>query len=587
MRSRFYLFIAALVGSSSLSAVPIVNEAGDLQALIDGTNIPTAASLDKYRLPTDPELAAFRSALQHILDGNLQAAADAAADANYDVVSYSDNVTTDTFALLREKNSNQHWGGLYVVDLTPERTLVVECPHPLYDGVRVPATDIFMDTNAVAYLQSGTHRNNSPTESDCDGDLGGNPYRISDMAHAPESVFQAAHEVIEAHFTRTVSLSFHGMAEGSDPADICVSNGTPTDFVGNSLSRALATRMNQIILADDPMDTRYTVSHQELGVSASLSGSTNTQGRATNRSTDLCHADAPFAIFPERFIHMEADPDVRDGESANWAFVIQALNELIPLFSNPEPDLPTGDITITEMMANPAQVSDGTGEYLELFNHTSETIDMTGWTIVDRDENVASFSAMSIIAPGDLFVVGVSNDLNGGGEPGGIPDAAWTDDSGDLTLTNGGDFIYLFDTNHDLVASISYENGNPFGVGVALEIATGNAHPSGQTLQSDYVESLTAYGADFGSPGTRGESQYPLPNTPLQPSIIGSDLHLTFPTATAVTYALWDSALLDDWDEVLSEDPVIGDGLDAEYTFPLPGDDAYFYRLEYDYAAPE
>jgi hypothetical protein len=292
----------SLMSACRLASEPVLQENGDLEAMLDAFPIPSEASPDKYRLPTAPELSSFRAALTHILDGDLQAAADVAVAANYDVVSYTDNVSADVFALLREKNSNRHWGGLYVIDRTPERALVVQCPHPIYDGVRVPCADIFKDTQAVAFLLAGTHRNNSPVESACDGDLEGAPYRISDMAHAPDSIFQAAHEVIEGHFSRSVSLSFHGMAEATDPADVVVSNGTGRTFRGNSLSRVLTARMNQILAA--ALDPRVAVSHQEPGFDPGLSGSDNTQGRFTNHSPDLCHADAPNAVFPERFIHM-------------------------------------------------------------------------------------------------------------------------------------------------------------------------------------------------------------------------------------------------------------------------------------------
>ncbi|BCX49173.1 conserved hypothetical protein [Haloferula helveola] len=569
-----------LLAASAAGAVPILIESGDLQAEINAHPIPSAASSDKYRLPTNQEMTAFRAALQHILDGDLQAAADAAVDANYDVVSYTDNVSSDVFALLREKNSNQHWGGFYAIDLTPERELVVQCPHPLYDGVRVPATDLFFDTNAVGFLLAGTHRNNSPTESNCDGDLGGDPYRISDMAHAPESLFQAAHEVIEAHFDTTVSLSFHGMAEGTDPADVSISNGTPTEFIGNSLSRSLATRMNEILGA--AMDSRVAVSHQEPGQDPALSGSTNTQGRVTNGSTEPCQTPALFAIFPERFIHMECDPDVRDGDPANWAFIIQTLNEQVPLFSDPDADLPTGDLVITEILPNPDQVGDGTGEFIELFNHTGAPIDMTNWTIGDRGGNTATFSG--IVQPGDLFVVGVSGDLNGG-EPGGTPDAVWTDDIGDLTITNTSDAIFILDADGDLVCRVAYEDGDPYGVGVALEIATGNAHPNGQTVDTDYVESLTPFGTDFASPGTRGESQFPLPDCRLDPTLNGNDIELLFPTGRAITYVLWESPDLSGWNLAPGESPVIGDGMAA--SFLVPADEpANFFRLDFDYVAP-
>jgi hypothetical protein len=585
LRPLWFATPMVLLFAGHLAAEPVLQENGDLQLLLDAFPIPGEASPNKYRLPTGGELAAFRTALAHILAGDLQAAADQAVAANYDVVSYTDNPSADVFALLREKNTNPHWGGLYVIDLTPERALVVQCPHPIYDGVRVPSADIFIDTHAVAFLLAGTHRNNSPIESDCDGELEGAPYRISDMAHAPDSFFQAAHEVIEGHFTRTVSLSFHGMAEATDPADVVVSNGTGRTFRGNSLSRALATRMNQILAA--ALDPRVAVSHQEPGFDPALSGSDNTQGRYSNGSPDLCHADAPNAVFPERFIHMENDPDVRDGPSSNWAFITQTINERIPLFSDPVPDLPVGDLAITELMPNPTQVGDATGEYVELFNQTGTPIDMTGWILTDRQGNTATFSG--VIQPGDLFVVGVSGDLNGG-QPGGAPDAVWQDTIGDFTLTDGGDTVTVLDADGNPVASANYENGNVFGAGVAHELAIGNAHPNGQTTDAHTIAASKPFGTNTGSPGTRGGTQFPLTPLRLTTSLAGQNPVLTigFSTQAAVTYRLWHSPdLVAAWAPVPGSVPLVGSGTEGSFIVELPGDPAGFYRISYGYAAPE
>jgi len=256
----------------------VLQESGDLKSfLASGFHIPGSSSSDKYQVPDAAERLAFRSALQAVLDGDLSLASDHAVGANYDVIEYLDTVTNDTFTMLREKNSSQHWGGLYVIDQTAERALVVESPHPLFDGVRVAAADFFLKTNAVAFLSAGTHRNNSDIETDCDGTLNGEPYRISDMAHTVESFFQDAHELIEAHFEQTVSISYHGMAQQIESEDVSISNGTGTQFAGNSLSRALATRMNEIL--EEANDTRLVRSHQEPGENPRLSGSTNYPSR--------------------------------------------------------------------------------------------------------------------------------------------------------------------------------------------------------------------------------------------------------------------------------------------------------------------
>jgi hypothetical protein len=568
--------------SSGLPAAPVLHEAGDLQLLLDSTLIPSEDSPDKYRLPTGGELTAFRKALRHVLAGDLQAAADEALAANYDVISYTDNVSGDVFTLLREKETDRHWGGIYVVDQTPERALVVQCPHPLFDGVRAPSADIFMDTNAFAFLMAGTHRKNSPVESLCDHDPNNDPYRISDMAHAPDSIFQAAHEVIEETIARTVSLSFHGMAQDSDPSNVSISNGTPREFPGNSLSRALAARINEILAG--AADPRYAVSHQEPGENPALSGSTNTQGRHTNGSTNPCTEPARLAIFPERFIHMECAPDVRGGDPSNWAFITQTLNELIPLFSDPAPDLPVGDLVITEFMADPAQVGDGTGEYIELFNATGAPITMTNWTLYDTQFNTATFSG--VIQPGDLFVVAVSNDINGAA-PGGAPDAVWQDASGDFTLTNTGDYVIILDDDGDYVASVIYADGDLFGTGVSFELATGNAHPNGQTQDLHYVASTTPFGTDYGSPGIRGETGFPVIAPTLSAAVSIPDFLITFPTTPAVTYTLWNSPTLGGWQLLGGMPPLIGDGGPGVFTIPLPEDDRHFYRVLSEYAAPE
>lgn len=308
---------------------PIREQNGNLQTYLNSVYIPTAASSDKFRQPTADELMIFRSAIDQIVACQYQAAANRFGAINYDLVVFRDSVTADVFVLLEERATNRGYGGVYVVDLSPERMLVVESPHPLFDGTRLQAIDIFMRTDALAFSQSGTHRNNSDELSPCDGtQTSGDPYRLSDMAHNDLSYFQAFHEQLHRRHTSTLSLNVHGMADTSDPSDVVISNGTTADVVGQSLSKDIANRMNEILTAAS--DPRYAVSHQQPGENPALSGSTNTQGRSTNGSHNPCNVSAS-ALFPERFIHMEQDPDVR-GPSANWDFVVQTYNELVGLF---------------------------------------------------------------------------------------------------------------------------------------------------------------------------------------------------------------------------------------------------------------
>ena len=63
------------------------------------------------------------------------------------------------------------------------------------------------------------------------------------------------------------------------------------------------------------------------------------------------------AIFPERFIHMEQDPDVRSGSSSNWAFVTQTYNDLVPLFPAIVPDPPEDGSLVADYQLDADAVS--------------------------------------------------------------------------------------------------------------------------------------------------------------------------------------------------------------------------------------
>lgn len=324
---------APLTGAGSFAPNPfigMVQQSGNLQTYLEGIAVPNAASPDKYSQPNADELMIFKSLITNLLEHELQAASNLAELVNYDLIIFEDTVSSDTFAVLEEKATNKTWRGSFALDLTPERRLVAESPHPLFDGTRIQGIDLFLDTNSMAFMQSGTHRNNSPDVAPCDGtQTNGDPYYLSDMAHNAESFFQGMHEMIHNYYTDTISLSIHGMAEATDPSNVVISNGTGTTTPDPSLSRSIADRMNEILSA--ALDSRYAVSHQEPGEEPALSGGTNTQGRYSNGSHRPCTFSIS-ALTPERFIHMEQAPTVRNPPSSNWDFVTQTYNELITNF---------------------------------------------------------------------------------------------------------------------------------------------------------------------------------------------------------------------------------------------------------------
>ena len=91
----------------------------------------------------------------------------------------------------------------------------------------------------------------------------------------------------------------------------------------------------------------------------------------------------------------------------------------IALFANlSQAAIATGDLLITEMMANPAVVSDTNGEWFEIFNTTSNPIDLNGLQLKDNGSNLHTINPMMPlwIHPGDYFVLGRNGDstVNGG-----------------------------------------------------------------------------------------------------------------------------------------------------------------------------
>ena len=123
----------------------------------------------------------------------------------------------------------------------------------------------------------------------------------------------------------------------------------------------------------------------------------------------------------------------------------------------------TGDcfIVINEILADPASGiagdanNDGTGsssqdEFIELFNSSDESVNISGWQIADALRTRHVFEHNSFISPYSYFVV------FGGGDPF-LPDVNWqTASTGSLGLNNRGDTVSLFDIDSFLIDEVVY-----------------------------------------------------------------------------------------------------------------------------------
>jgi hypothetical protein len=172
----------------------------------------------------------------------------------------------------------------------------------------------------------------------------------------------------------------------------------------------------------------------------------------------------------------------------------------ITLFSGSVFASTVSDLLITEVMANPAALSDSLGEWFELYNPTDEEINLNGYSLGDDGSRSHSFDTDLLILPGEYLTLARSS------TPGFEADYVYDN----FTLANGGDEIVLRD---GLTEVLRLDYGSDFAVaGQSQELL----HLP--MLESSYGLTLASLGygsGDIGTPGTAGGALAPPSAVPL------------------------------------------------------------------------
>jgi len=100
--------------------------------------------------------------------------------------------------------------------------------------------------------------------------------------------------------------------------------------------------------------------------------------------------------------------------------------------AGPGPD-EAGEVLITEFMADPMDVADNQGEWVELTNLSGEQLDLTGCVLQDDDANSFTFPDGLLLAAGERLVVARS--ASGGVTADAVIDAGFTLNNADLLIT--------------------------------------------------------------------------------------------------------------------------------------------------------
>ncbi|MBN2495811.1 MAG: right-handed parallel beta-helix repeat-containing protein [Deltaproteobacteria bacterium] len=173
-----------------------------------------------------------------------------------------------------------------------------------------------------------------------------------------------------------------------------------------------------------------------------------------------------------------------------------------------------GDLVISEIMTNPAAVSDSVGEWFEIHNPTGADIDIEGFTFADNDDE--SFTVQGgpvIVAAGGYLVLGRSDDLQANG--GVSVDYVY---SGFL-LANNIDEIVIWAGGAE-IDRVEYDATSfPLGSGASTSLSPDRLdHLSNDDGESWCAATSPLTGGDLGTPGAANDACGP--DEDLDPPVI-------------------------------------------------------------------
>ena len=328
MRILVHIVLLALLIESTTDSFA-QGMSGSLEQHIDSIidNLPGSGGED-YVTPTTSQHQAWQAIVANILQKNLTTAEGLAVPLNYYIIEYLDVTSSQVFYILEEKTPHLYYWGTYVFNAAPCRTkLVIQSPHPKYDfNTGKEAVFCFQRLSALAYCLSGTHRCSSSQASPCSGTTSScgspsAPFRVSDMAHSTEGMYQITTSAILAQVPGAAFVQLHGFSKQPTDPYVILSNGTretpTTDHIA-SLMIGLQIADPSLTFKAAHIDTTWT----------RLIGFTNVQGRMINNSADHCNTSA--VTTTGNFIHIEQEKTKLRDDSTGWYKVYQALSAAFP-----------------------------------------------------------------------------------------------------------------------------------------------------------------------------------------------------------------------------------------------------------------
>lgn len=275
--------------------------------------------------PIGPVEKPFAAALNAVVDGDRVEADKHAAAAGYRIV--DKQFEGKDYAILMERDGAAI-GPVVAIAMSPTRDAIIEAPHPVKDShTNKQSAVLFLKLGARALIVAGANRCAARDESPCSGMTGicgggRAPYRTSDPAHNPETLFHVAHRTLTRRWEKSIAIQMHGFNNSGSSVWFVMSDGTkekrPGDpsLVGKVRDRihTVLGRKERAVSCQDPNDrtirTRW------------LCATTTVQGRDLNGSPDICRVGAKKSSG--RFLHIEqALHEVRRPYDRDWKNISQ------------------------------------------------------------------------------------------------------------------------------------------------------------------------------------------------------------------------------------------------------------------------
>lgn len=167
-----------------------------------------------------------------------------------------------------------------------------------------------------------------------------------------------------------------------------------------------------------------------------------------------------------------------------------------------------GDLVINEFMQDPDAVTDGFGEYFEVYNTSSSAIDLLGLVIQDDGSDSHAISMSVLIPAGSHAVLSNNADMTTNG--GLSVDYEYTG----FTLDNAVDEIIII-CGATEIDRVNYDGTFPLGTGISVGfdplLLDGSNDDVENDLGSNWCQSTSSYGSgDKGTPSMDNDSCVPM-----------------------------------------------------------------------------